>query len=91
MFHQHIPLNADHSGLVKFESRSHGPYEIVVQKIKKYVVSRGARSDFKTLYSKWVIRFTGHKSVLSIPIRTFACTRTMPKSFGHISRFRSQG
>lgn len=34
-FHQHIPLNADHSDLVKFESPSHGGYEIVMQKIKK--------------------------------------------------------
>jgi hypothetical protein len=37
LFHQHIPLDTDHSGLVKFESRSHGSYEIVMQKIKKYV------------------------------------------------------
>jgi hypothetical protein len=35
-FHQHIPLHADHSGLVRFESRSDGGYEIVMQKIKKY-------------------------------------------------------
>jgi hypothetical protein len=32
--HQHIPLNADHSDLVKFESPSHGGYEIVMQNIK---------------------------------------------------------
>jgi hypothetical protein len=38
IFHQHIPLNEDHSGLVKFESPSHGSYEIVMQKIRKYVV-----------------------------------------------------
>jgi len=37
MFHQHIPLDADHSGLVKFESRTHGSYEIIMQNIKKYV------------------------------------------------------
>ena len=36
-FHQHIPLHADHSGLVRFESPSDGGYEIVMQKIKKYV------------------------------------------------------
>jgi hypothetical protein len=35
-FDQHIPLNADHSGLVKFEGSSHDGYEVVMQKIKKY-------------------------------------------------------
>ena len=35
-FDQHIPLNADHSGLVKFEGPSQDGYEIVMQKIKKY-------------------------------------------------------
>jgi hypothetical protein len=76
MFHQHIPIDADHSGLVKFESRSHGSYEIVMQKIKKYVAEAPEAVS---------------KRLLNSSIRTFACTRTMLKAFGHISRIRGQG
>lgn len=32
-----IPLDTDHSGLVKYDSRTHGPYPVVKERVKRLV------------------------------------------------------
>jgi hypothetical protein len=42
-FDRKIPLNRDHSGLVKFENRYDGDYEMVMQKIKTWAAEAPQR------------------------------------------------
>lgn len=45
-----IPLNTNHSGLVKFESRNQGDYELVAERIRQFVFQarRDVPNRFKT-------------------------------------------
>jgi hypothetical protein len=89
-FDKKIPLNRDHSGLVKFESRNDGDYEVVMQKIKTWTAEAPQRvADYYTtgMYRK----FLCEKTSLYDSTRTLDSARTMSSEFDLTSHERRSG